>query len=115
MSKEVIVIGSGLAGMSCATYLAKENYKVKVVEKNASYGGRFQSFSHDCFTFDAGPSWYWMPDLFDSYFNDFGKKTADFYKLTRLDPGYRIYFNEKEYLDVSENLDTLKELSLIHI
>jgi len=109
MSKEVIVIGSGLAGMSCATYLAKENYKVKVVEKNASYGGRLQSFSQDGFTFDAGPSWYWMPDLFDSYFNDFGKKTADFYKLTRLDPGYRIYFNEKEYLDVSENLDTLKE------
>ena len=109
MSKEVIVIGSGLAGMSCATYLAKENYKVKVVEKNASYGGRLQSFSQEGFTFDAGPSWYWMPDLFDSYFNDFGKKTADFYKLTRLDPGYRIYFNEKEYLDVSENLDTLKE------
>ena len=109
MPKEVLVIGSGLAGMSCATYLAKENYKVKVVEKNASYGGRLQSFSQDGFTFDAGPSWYWMPDLFDSYFNDFGKKTADFYKLTRLDPGYRIYFNEKEYLDVSENLDTLKE------
>ena len=109
MPKEVLVIGSGLAGMSCATYLAKENYKVKVVEKNASYGGRLQSFSQDGFTFDAGPSWYWMPDLFDSYFNDFGKKTADFYKLTRLDQGYRIYFNEKEYLDVSENLDTLKE------
>ena len=61
MPKEVIVIGSGLAGMSCATYLAKENYKVKVVEKNASYGGRLQSFSHDGFTFDAGPSWYWIP------------------------------------------------------
>ena len=109
MSKEVIVIGSGLAGMSCATYLAKENYKVKVVEKNASYGGRLQSFSKNGFTFDAGPSWYWMPDLFDSYFNDFGKKTTDFYKLTRLDPGYRIYFNENEFLDVSENLDILKE------
>ena len=109
MSKEVIVIGSGLAGMSCATYLAKENYKVKVVEKNASYGGRLQSFSQNGFTFDAGPSWYWMPDLFDSYFNDFGKKTTDFYKLTRLDPGYRIYFNENEFLDVSENLDILKE------
>ena len=109
MSKEVVVIGSGLAGMSCATYLAKKNYRVKVLEKNSTYGGRLQSFSQDGFTFDAGPSWYWMPDLFDSYFNDFGKKTADFYKLTRLDPGYRIYFNENEYLDVSENLDTLKK------
>ena len=68
MSKEVIVIGSGLAGMSCATYLAKENYKVKVVEKNeqsiSSYGGRLQSFSQDGFTFDAGPSWYWMPMIY---------------------------------------------------
>ena len=109
MSKEVVVIGSGLAGMSCATYLAKKNYRVRVLEKNSTYGGRLQSFSQDGFTFDAGPSWYWMPDLFDSYFNDFGKKTADFYKLTRLDPGYRIYFNENEYLDVSENLDTLKK------
>jgi len=109
MSKEVVVIGSGLAGMSCATYLAKKNYRVKVLEKNSTYGGRLQSFSHDGFTFDAGPSWYWMPDLFDSYFDDFGKKTADFYKLTRLDPGYRIYFNENEYLDVSENLDVLKK------
>ena len=109
MSKEVVVIGSGLAGMSCATYLAKKNYRVRVLEKNSTYGGRLQSFSQDGFTFDAGPSWYWMPDLFDSYFNDFGKKTADFYKLTRLDPGYRIYFNENEYLDVSENLDKLKK------
>ena len=76
MSKEVVVIGSGLAGMSCATYLAKKNYRVRVLEKNSTYGGRLQSFSQDGFTFDAGPSWYWMPDLFDSYFNDFGKNKS---------------------------------------
>ena len=58
MSKEVVVIGSGLAGMSCATYLAKKNYRVRVLEKNSTYGGRLQSFSQDGFTFDAGPSWY---------------------------------------------------------
>ena len=53
------------------------------------------STKKDGFTFDMGPSWYWMPDVFESFFNDFGKKTADFYKLERLDPGYQVFFLEK--------------------
>ena len=108
MARKVVVIGSGLAGMSCASYLAKNNYNVTVVEKNSTYGGRLQSFSENGYTFDSGPSWYWMPDLFDSYFGDFGKKTEDFYSLTRLDPGYRVYYGQNDFLDVDEDIEKLK-------
>ncbi len=108
MKKRIIVIGSGLAGMSSATYLAKEGYEVKVIEKNKTYGGRLQTYKENGFTFDLGPSWYWMPDLFESFFSDFGKKVSDYYSLTRLDPGYRIYFEDREFFDVPENYEKLK-------
>ena len=108
MSKNITIIGSGLAGMACAAYLAKEGNRVTVIEKNASYGGRLQSFKAKGFTFDSGPSWYWMPDLFDSFFSDFNKKTSDFYDLKRLDPSYRIYFSKKDFFDVPASLDLLK-------
>ena len=108
MKKRIIVIGSGLAGMASAAYLAKEGYSVKVLEKNETYGGRLQTYKEKGFTFDLGPSWYWMPDLFESFFSDFGKKASDYYALTRLDPGYRVYFEDKEFFDVPENYEELK-------
>ena len=108
MKKRIIVIGSGLAGMASAAYLAKEGYSVKVLEKNETYGGRLQTYKEKGFTFDLGPSWYWMPDLFESFFSDFGKKPSDYYTLTRLDPGYRVYFEDEEFFDVPENYEKLK-------
>ena len=108
MSKEIIVIGSGLAGMSCAAYLGKAGHRVTVIEKNSTYGGRLQTVSQQGYTFDSGPSWYWMPDIFDSFFEDFDKKTNDYYDLKRINPGYRVYFNKREYFDLVENLDELK-------
>ena len=108
MSKEIIVIGSGLAGMSCAAYLGKAGHRVTVIEKNSTYGGRLQTVSQQGYTFDSGPSWYWMPDIFDSFFEDFDKKTNDYYDLRRINPGYRVYFSEGEYFDLVENLDELK-------
>ena len=108
MSKKIIVIGSGLAGMSCAAYLGKAGHRVTVIEKNSTYGGRLQTVSQQGYTFDSGPSWYWMPDIFDSFFEDFDKKTNDYYDLRRINPGYRVYFSEGEYFDLVENLDELK-------
>ena len=108
MKKRIIVIGSGLAGMASAAYLAKEGHSVKVLEKNETYGGRLQTYKEKGFTFDLGPSWYWMPDLFESFFSDFGKKPSDYYTLTRLDPGYRVYFEDEEFFDVPENYEKLK-------
>ena len=71
MSKAITIVGSGLAGMSSAAYLAKQGHGVRILEKNSTYGGRLQSFTEKGFTFDSGPSWDWMPDLFDSFFADF--------------------------------------------
>jgi phytoene desaturase len=103
--KKAIVIGAGFSGLSAASFLARAGYKVKVFEKNATAGGRARKFEAKGFTFDMGPSWYWMPDVFDRYFESFGKKTADFYTLERLDPSYRIVWDKNEFNDLPANFD----------
>ncbi len=92
MSKSVIIIGSGFAGLSAASFMAKAGWKVTVVEKHATPGGRARQFSEAGFSFDMGPSWYWMPDVFERYFKQFGKSVTDYYQLKRLDPSYRVYW-----------------------
>ena len=79
INKKAIVIGAGFAGLSSATYLAKEGWDVTVIEKNEMPGGRARKFEANGFVFDMGPSWYWMPDVFEKYFSKFGKKVQDFY------------------------------------
>ena len=92
--KRVVVIGSGYAGMSAATFMAKAGWTVTVIEKQSTAGGRGRQFSSDGFHFDMGPSWYWMPDVFERYFSCFGKKVEQYYTLERLDPSYRVYFSD---------------------
>jgi phytoene desaturase len=99
-SQHIVVIGSGFAGLSAACVLAKEGYKVTILEKNSQPGGRARVWQQDGFKFDMGPSWYWMPDVFENFFALFGKKPADYYELKRLDPGYRIYFGKDDSIDV---------------
>jgi phytoene desaturase len=95
-SKSAIIIGSGFSGLSAATHLASKGWQVTVLEKHSIPGGRARQFVAQGFTFDMGPSWYWMPDVFERYFNCFGKKVSDFYELIRLDPSYTVFFkNEK--------------------
>ena len=86
------VIGAGISGLSAACFLAQGGHEVTVLEKNASAGGRARKFESDGFVFDMGPSWYWMPDVFESFFNQFGKSVSDYYDLVRLDPSYRVFF-----------------------
>lgn len=100
MHKKAIVIGAGFSGLSSACFLAKEGYEVKVIEKNTSPGGRARKFSSEGFTFDMGPSWYWMPDVFEHFFNSFGKNVEDYYRLIRLDPSYRIVWGENNVSDL---------------
>ncbi|MBC5994601.1 phytoene desaturase family protein [Pontibacter cellulosilyticus] len=107
---KVIVIGSGFSGLSAATCLADQGYDVTVLEKNSTPGGRARSFSADGFTFDMGPSWYWMPDVFESYFNRFGKSTSDYYKLKRLDPSYTVVFGENDFVDIPATMPELHQL-----
>jgi phytoene desaturase len=109
-NKQVIVIGAGFAGLSAAALMAKAGHKVTILEKNNQPGGRARVWEQDGFRFDMGPSWYWMPDVFENYFALFGKKTSDFYDLKRLDPGYRIYFGKDNMLDVPAGMDQLEIL-----
>jgi phytoene desaturase len=92
LNKKAVVIGSGFAGMSAASFLAKSGWQVTVIEKHGLPGGRARHFKADGFSFDMGPSWYWMPDVFERYFASFGKQVSDYYKLLRLDPSYRVYW-----------------------
>lgn len=97
MSKNIAVIGAGFGGLSAAAYLAKAGYKVTVYEKNPQPGGRAMILKKKGFTFDLGPSWYMMPDVFDDFFADFDKKVSDFYDLKKLNPSYRVYTNTEHH------------------
>lgn len=108
--KNVIVIGSGVAGLSSAACLANEGFHVTIIEKNPSAGGRARKFEKAGFVFDMGPSWYWMPDVFENFFALFGKKVSDYYELRRLDPSYRIFFAQGDYLDVPATIPALCQL-----
>lgn len=101
----VLVIGAGFSGLSAATSLAAKGYDVTILEKNETPGGRARLFEADGFTFDMGPSWYWMPDVFDNYFARFGKKTSDYYNLVRLDPSYSVVFSPTQAVDLPAGLE----------
>ncbi|RFM26638.1 phytoene desaturase family protein [Deminuibacter soli] len=109
MHKKLIVTGSGFAGLSAACFMAKAGWDVTVLEKNAMPGGRARQLVADGFTFDMGPSWYWMPDVFDRFFAQFGKTTADYYTLQRLDPSYRVY-RSHHYTDIPADYTALETL-----
>ena len=104
MKKDIKIIGSGFAALSAACYLAQKGHQVSVYEKNATIGGRARQLKKEGFTFDMGPSWYWMPDVFERFFADFGKKTSDYYELIKLSPAYRVYFGINEFISIADNL-----------
>lgn len=108
--KRIAVIGSGFAGLSAASFLAKEGHEVHVYEKNEQLGGRARSFEAEGFTFDMGPSWYWMPDVFDRYFESFGRSVDEFYDLVRLDPSYQVIFENTPPYKIPASLEELKDL-----
>jgi len=111
--KNVTIIGGGLSSLAASCYLAKKNFKVTIIEKNDHLGGRLSFFEKDGFVFDMGPSWYWMPEVFEDFFKDFDKDVSDYYKLKRLDPSYRFYLDDLT-VDFSADLnDIFKEFEKI--
>lgn len=108
--KTAIVIGAGFGGLSAAALLAKQGYKVTVLEKNEGVGGRGSILKESGYEFDMGPSWYLMPDIFEDFFAIFNKKPSDYYDLQRLDPSYRVFTGGKSFLDISADLETNKKL-----
>ena len=108
MSKKISIIGSGFSALSASCYLAKAGHQVSIFEKNDSVGGRARQLIKEGFTFDIGPSWYWMPDIFEKFFNDFGKSTSDYYQLDKLSPAYKIFFSD-DVITIGDHMDQICE------
>jgi len=104
MSQSIAIIGSGFSSLSAACYLAKAGKKVTIFEKNESIGGRASQFKANGYTFDMGPSWYWMPDVFDRFFADFGYTASDFYTIEKLNPAYSVFFSDGSPINIADNL-----------
>ncbi|MCG2793197.1 MAG: phytoene desaturase family protein [Weeksellaceae bacterium] len=110
MRKKIAIIGSGFSGLSAAAYAAQLGHEVHVYEKNSSLGGRARSFqTENGYTFDMGPSWYWMPDIIENFFNDFGRKASDFYELVPLDPQFEMVFADG-VMAIPKDFDEMKAL-----
>ena len=109
MSKKVSIIGSGFSALSASCYLAQHNYEVTIYEKNSTVGGRARQLKKEGFTFDIGPTWYWMPDIFERFFSDFDKLPSDFYTLEKLNPAYNVYFGEEDYISIADSLEKICE------
>ncbi|MNK00755.1 Dehydrosqualene desaturase [compost metagenome] len=108
-SPNTVIIGAGFAGLSAAITLADSGHSVTVVEKNTEIGGRARVFKKDGFTFDMGPSWYWMPEVMEKFFNQFGKSTSDYFELKRLDPSYQVIYGKDDLLSVPADYQSLKQ------
>ena len=107
MKKNICIIGSGFSALAASCYLAKLGYEVTVFEKNETVGGRARQWKNQGYTFDIGPSWYWMPDVFERFFADFGKKPSDYYELIKLNPAYRVHFGKEDNITIKDNLDEI--------
>ncbi|MCD9577449.1 phytoene desaturase family protein [Flavobacterium soyae] len=108
MTKTIAIIGSGFSSLAASCYLAQQGNKVTIYEKNLTIGGRARQFKKNGFTFDMGPSWYWMPDVFERFFNDFNKKPSDYYELIKLNPAYRVYFGINDFISIYDSLEEIK-------
>jgi len=108
--KKIIIIGSGFSSLSASCYLAKEGYDVTIFEKNEQVGGRARQLKKDGFTFDMGPTWYWMPDVFERFFSDFNKKPSDYYQLEKLNPAYQVYYGKKDSIAISSQIEKIYEV-----
>ena len=101
MREKIAIIGSGFSSLSASCYLSKAGFDVTILEKNNSFGGRARQFKKDGFTFDIGPSWYWMPDIFENFFNDFNEKRESL-RLRKLDPAYEVYFGPNDSIKIGD-------------
>lgn len=110
MKKKITIIGSGFSALSASCYLAKEGFDVTILEKNKTVGGRARQLVKEGFTFDIGPTWYWMPDVFEKFFADFGKKPSDYFHLDKLNPAYEVYFDTVDSIKIPDNLPDILDI-----
>ncbi len=112
--RTVVIIGAGVAGLAASCCLAQAGFEVVILEKLQTPGGRARQFKEQGYTFDMGPSWYWMPEVFERFFAKFQQSTSDFYQLQRLDPSYQLIFHHAEKIsmpaDFHEILQTFEHI-----
>lgn len=107
---KVAIIGGGISGLSAAAYAAKQGYDVEIFEKNDEIGGRARQFkTENGYTFDMGPSWYWMPDIIENFFIDFNVKSSDFFELVSLNPQFEIVFPDQS-INLPEDFNEIVQL-----
>jgi len=107
MKNTITILGSGFSSLASACYLAKSGYDVTIFEKNSTIGGRARQLKKEGFIFDIGPTWYWMPDVFERFFNDFNKKPSDYYQLEKLNPAYSVYFDVNDYITIEDSIEKI--------
>jgi phytoene desaturase len=107
---KISIIGSGFSGLAASCFAAREGHEVSVLEKNSTIGGRARVYSAEGFTFDMGPSWYWMPDVFENFFAAFGKSAADYYELKQLDPGFQMIFGKEDVIEIPASMEELEQV-----
>ena len=104
----IAIIGSGFSSLAASSYLAKAGHEVTVYEKNSTMGGRARRLTKEGFNFDMGPTWYWMPDVFERFFGDFGTHPSDYYELIKLSPAYQVYFGDNDSVTIGDSLEKIK-------
>ena len=115
-SRNVIIVGAGFGGLTLGALLARQGMRVRILEKNEDSGGRARAWRSEGFSFDMGPTWYLMPEVFEEFFALFGRPREELYRLATLDPSYRVFFGKGEILDIvpdlAKNLQTFERLEL---
>lgn len=109
-TKKITIIGSGFSALAASCYLAQSGFEVTILEKNKTVGGRARQLIRDGFTFDIGPTWYWMPDVFEKFFADFNKKPSDYYNLEKLNPAYEVYFDTLDSIKIPDNVSDISTI-----
>src|SRR5678810_7920 len=104
----VAIIGAGFSGLSAACYMAAAGHEVHLFEKNNAAGGRARQLkTGNGFVFDMGPSWYWMPDVYEKFFSDFNRQVSDFYQLELLHPAFDMVFGKNNIEHIPQNFEEL--------
>jgi phytoene desaturase len=110
MGRKVIVLGAGFSGLSAAAYLSRQGFQVEIIEKNSTPGGRARKLETNGFSFDMGPSKYWMPEVFERFFAHFDTHPSNYYDLVSIDPSIRIFCKNEEFIDFPSNLEELYQV-----
>lgn len=103
-----VVIGAGLGGIAAAARLARSGYQVTVLEKNSLPGGRCDQFVQDGHRFDLGPTLFLMPEVFAETYASLGERLEDHLDLRRIDPTYRIRFEDGVNLSLTGDMHSLQ-------